>query len=71
MVKRGKLSPRYVGPYRILRRVGKVAYEVKLPAYLSVVHPVFHVSMLKKCIGDSTVVVSLERSDFKNNFSFE
>ncbi|KAF3623052.1 hypothetical protein FXO37_32055 [Capsicum annuum] len=59
--KKGKLSPRYVGPYNILSRVGKVAYEVELPAELSSIHPVFHVSMLKKCIGDSVMVDSSER----------
>ena len=38
--KKGKLSPRYVGPYKILKRVGKVAYELEFPAELAVVHPV-------------------------------
>ena len=41
--KKGKLSPRYVGVYEILQRVGKVAYELKLPSELASVHPVFHV----------------------------
>jgi hypothetical protein len=44
---RGKLSPRYVGPYPIVSRVGKVAYQLKLPPR---VHPVFHVSQLRKCV---------------------
>ncbi|WMV24807.1 hypothetical protein MTR67_018192 [Solanum verrucosum] len=46
--KKGKLSPRYVGPHQILRSIGKVAYELDLPNELASVHPVFHVSMLKK-----------------------
>ena len=41
--KERKLSPIYVGPYKILKRVGKVAYELKLPAKLAAVHPVFHI----------------------------
>ena len=48
--KKGKLTPRYVGPYEILQRVGKLAYELKLPSELASVHPIFHVSMLKKYI---------------------
>ncbi|WMV09068.1 hypothetical protein MTR67_002453 [Solanum verrucosum] len=45
--KKGKLSPRYVGPYVILKHVGKVAYELYLPNEFAPIHPVFHVSMLK------------------------
>ena len=44
--KKWKLSPRYIGPYRIVKRVGNVAYELELPQDLAVVHPVFHISML-------------------------
>ena len=51
--KKGKLSSRNVGPYKVLERVGKVVYELRLPSELDSVHPVFHVSMLKKFIGDS------------------
>ena len=46
--KRGKLSPRYIGPFEVLKCVGEVAYELALPLGLSGVHPVFHVSMVKK-----------------------
>ena len=46
--KRGKLSPRYIGPFEVLKRVGYVAYELTLPQGLSGVHPVCHVSMLKR-----------------------
>ena len=47
--KKGNLSPPYVGPYEILQRVGKVSYELRLPNELALIHPVFHVSILKKC----------------------
>jgi hypothetical protein len=47
---RGKLSPRYVGPYPIMSRVRKVAYRLELPPELTGVHPVFHVSQLRKCV---------------------
>ena len=50
----GKLSPRYVGPYNIFKRIGKVAYELELPAKLAVVHPVFNISLLRKCVGTRT-----------------
>ena len=53
--KKGKLSPRYIGPYKITRRFGQVVYELELPQELSLVHPVFHVSMLQKCIGDPSL----------------
>ena len=46
---KGKLSPRYIDPYRILSIIGKVAYELELHMELAVMHHVFHVSMLKKC----------------------
>ncbi|WMV23759.1 hypothetical protein MTR67_017144 [Solanum verrucosum] len=58
--KKGKLSPRYVGPYKILKRVGKVAYELELQVELAAVHPVFHISMLKKCVGDPASIVPLK-----------
>ena len=53
----GKLSPRYIGPFGILERVGAVAYRLALPLSLSGVHEVFHVSMLRKYTPDSTHVV--------------
>ena len=47
---KGKLSPRYIGPFRILSQKGAVAYELELPEILSQVHNVFHVSQLRKCL---------------------
>ena len=49
---RGKLSPRYIGPYMITTRVGALAYCLQLPESMSGVHPVFHVSMLRKYLKD-------------------
>ena len=47
--KKGKLSPRFLGPHKFLKRVGKVAYELELPAELAAAHPVFHILLLEVC----------------------
>ncbi|KAK4733652.1 hypothetical protein R3W88_007913 [Solanum pinnatisectum] len=60
-----------MGPYYILRRVGNVSYVLDLPNVLASVHPIFHVSMLKKCVGDPTSIVSLEGLGVKENISYE
>ncbi|GJS90655.1 putative reverse transcriptase domain-containing protein [Tanacetum coccineum] len=58
--KKGKLVPRYVGPFEILERIGLVAYRLRLPEDLSSVHETFHVSNLKKCLADASLHVSLD-----------
>ncbi|KAJ9561520.1 hypothetical protein OSB04_006680 [Centaurea solstitialis] len=58
--KKGKLSPRFVGPFEILDRIGPVAYRLDLPPELSSIHDTFHVSNLKKCLSEETVVLPLE-----------
>ena len=55
--KRGKLKPRYIGPFEVLQRIGPVAYRIALPPELSQVHDVFHVSMLRKYVHDPTHVI--------------
>lgn len=50
--KKGKLSPQHVGPYEVVKHIGSVSYELEVPIELALVHAVFHVSMLKKFIGD-------------------
>ncbi|WMV51215.1 hypothetical protein MTR67_044600 [Solanum verrucosum] len=69
--KKGKLSPRYIGPYRISKRVGNVAYELELPQELVAVHPVFHISMLKKCMGDPSLIIPTEDIGIKDSLSYE
>ncbi|XP_070026085.1 uncharacterized protein [Nicotiana sylvestris] len=68
--KKGKLSPRYVGLYKIIRRIGRVAYELDLPSELGAVHPVFHVSMLRKCIGDPSRITPIEDIHIAEDFSY-
>nr|XP_009779826.1 PREDICTED: uncharacterized protein LOC104228966 [Nicotiana sylvestris] len=69
--KRGKLSPRFIGPYEILDRVGAVAYHLALLPELYFIHPVFHVSMLRKCISDSSQVLEAPTIPLDEKLSYE
>ncbi|KAL1193292.1 hypothetical protein V5N11_016119 [Cardamine amara subsp. amara] len=64
-----KLSPRYIGPYKILDRIGPVAYKLELPPTMFAFHKVFHVSMLKKCITSRDTVLPSGPSDLQPNMS--
>ncbi|KAI3774447.1 hypothetical protein L1987_49003 [Smallanthus sonchifolius] len=68
--KRGKLNPRYVGPFKILKRIGSVAYQLDLPEGLSGVHNVFHISNLKKCLADESLAVPPEELHIDEQLRF-
>ncbi|GJS76681.1 hypothetical protein Tco_0726562 [Tanacetum coccineum] len=71
--KRGKLNLWYIEPFKILDRVGSVAYRLELPEELSNVYSTLHVSNLKKCLSDESLVIPMEelRLDDKLNFEEE
>ena len=69
--KRGKLSPRYIGPFVIVERIGPVAYRLDLPKELSRVHNVFHISMLRKYISDPSHVLEALDIELRDDLSYE
>ncbi|KAM6581008.1 hypothetical protein CsatA_004782 [Cannabis sativa] len=69
--KKGKLSPRFIGPFEILEKVGQVAYRLALPPSLSAVHNVFHVSMLRKYVSDPMHVLSYETLELQPDLSYD
>ncbi|GJX45045.1 putative reverse transcriptase domain-containing protein [Tanacetum coccineum] len=68
--KRGKLNPRYIGPFRIIERIGPVAYRLELPQELSRVHNVFYVCNFKKYLSDDTLVIPLEEIQLDDKLNF-
>ena len=68
--KKGKLSPRYVGPFPVIQRIGPVAYRLQLLEELAGVHDAFHVSNLKKCLSDESLVVPLQDVEVNEKLKF-
>ena len=68
---KGKLSPRYMGPYEIVERIGEVAYRLRLPPELARIHDVFHVSMLRKYIADPSHVLRDQLVELKEDLTYE
>ncbi|XP_045791713.1 uncharacterized protein LOC123886442 [Trifolium pratense] len=70
-LKAKKLTPKFIGPYQITERIGKVAYRIALPPVLSRIHDVFHVSQLRNYISDPSHVITPDDIQLKENLSFE
>ncbi|GKE64890.1 putative reverse transcriptase domain-containing protein [Tanacetum coccineum] len=68
--KRGRLNPRYIGPFKILAKVGTVAYRLELPEKLSHVHSTFHISNLKKCLSDEPLAIPLDEIHVDDKLNF-
>ena len=68
--KRKKLKPRYVGPFAVLRQIGKVLYQLELPTNLSRIHNIFHVSLLKKYHPDPAHVLQLEEIEVDESLTY-
>jgi hypothetical protein len=70
-IKSRKLTPKFIGPYQIISRVGSVAYQIALPPLLSNLHDVFHVSQLRKYITDPSHIIEPDTLELHDNLSFE
>ncbi|GKD02463.1 putative reverse transcriptase domain-containing protein [Tanacetum coccineum] len=68
--KQGKLNPRYIGPFKILERIGPVSYKLKLPEELSNVHNTFHVTNLKKCLSDESLIIPIKELQLDDKLNF-
>ena len=68
---KGKLAPRYIEPFEVIKVVGKAAYQLQLPAQLFEVHDIFHVSMLRECLSNATPVINLEDVEVQDGATYE
>ncbi|GJS87751.1 putative reverse transcriptase domain-containing protein [Tanacetum coccineum] len=68
--KRGKLNPRYIRPFKILAKVGTIAYRLELPEQLSRVHSTFYVSNMKKCFSDEPLAIPLDEIQIDDKLNF-
>ena len=69
--KKGKLAPRYIGPFEIKSRIGEVAYRLVLPPELSRIHPIFHMSMLRKYISDPSYVLQPQTVEISEDLTYK
>jgi hypothetical protein len=67
---KGKLAPRYIGPFRIIQQCGPVAYRLQLPEHMSAVHNVFHVSQLKKCLRVPEQVMDVSEVNLEPDLTY-
>ena len=67
---KGKLAPRYVGPFEIIEACGPVAYRIRLPSQLAAIHDVFHISQLKKCIKVPTEIIKPQDIEIESDLSY-
>nr|GEY91261.1 hypothetical protein [Tanacetum cinerariifolium] len=68
--KRGKLSPRYIRPFKVMERVGPVAYKLELPRELQGIHNTFHVLNLNKCLSDESLIIPLDEIQLDDKLYF-
>ena len=69
--KKGKLIACYIGPYRISKRIGNIAYELELPQDSAAVYPIFHISMYKKSMGNPPLIVPTENIEINYNLCYK